>query len=218
MPAKNPSRQDILLGLAHFDRTELPLLRNEINSIGPSLNNARNCLERMHNIMTYVVRHCLQNALVAEANEAAQRAPSAEEQQATDAANTQAALAAAMAAPPGVAVPIPTSTPVGLAAPFSQPAAPPPTLRNVIVGRNDDATLGLDRLNAQGAPEPEPEVGDVPLVIIGHGGSRVIPPKGSSLAPRTFAPGQIVDATFVAPPAPAAPAPAPQAAEVKPVA
>jgi hypothetical protein len=91
----------------------------------------------MHNIMTYVVRHCLQNALVAEANEAAQRAPSAEEQQATDAANTQAALAAAMAAPPGVAVPIPTSTPVGLAAPFSQPAAPPPTLRNVIVGRHN---------------------------------------------------------------------------------
>jgi hypothetical protein len=213
---KNPTPQEIIAGLVYFNRTELPLLQADINSIGPSLTNSTNCLRRLHNIVTYLVRHCLQNVVAAAAT--AQGAQAAEDQQHADAAQLQAALAAAAASPLGVAVPMPTSVPQGMTSiPISSiPSAPTSSpIRNVVVGRNDDATMGLGMgLGAgQAAEMAEPEPTDVPLVIIGQGGSRVIPPKGSKAAPKVFAPGAPIDTTFATVDDAAAPAGQPEVAK-----
>ena len=202
MAAKNPTPQEIIAGLVYFNATELPNLRNDIDSIGPSLNNSNTCMQRMLNVVTYLVRHCLQNVVLAQAAARAQQeanaALSPEDQRAAQEEQTRALLAAASAAPAGTAVPIPSDLPgiTTIAIPQQQTAIMPP-MRNVVVGRNDDATLGGTRM----AENIEPEPGDVPFVIIGQGGSRVIPPKGSSVAPKTFAPGQPIDTTFAVAPA-----------------
>ena len=198
MAARNPSPQEIVAGLVYFNGTELPSLRNDIESIGPSLNNSTNCMMRMHNIVTYLVRHCLQNVVMATAAARAQAEASPEAQQATQ----DAILAAAASAPAGTAVPmpaIPGMTSIPIPQPMQQQSVVAPPMRNVVVGRNDDATLGGSRMMS--AETFEPEAGDVPFVIIGQGGSRVIPPKGSGAAPKTFAPGQPIDVTFATPPA-----------------
>jgi len=197
MAAKNPSPQEIISGLVYFNSTELHQLRNDIDSIGPSLTNASNCMMRMHNILTYLVRHCLQNVVLAQAAARAQQTASGtEDLQAQQEASARAALAAAASALPGVAVPmpdLPTMTPIALAQPQTMLT---PAIRNVVVGRNDDATT---RAVLGGSPENvDPEPGDVPFVIIGQGGSKVIPPRGSGVAPKTFAPGQLIDTTFTA--------------------
>lgn len=201
MAKNNPSPKEIIAGLVYFDNTELPQLRNDIDSIGPSLTNAANCMQRMHNIVTYLVRHCLQNAVMAAAAARAQAAPSIEEQQAATEEQNRAILAAAAGAPAGTAVPMPANVPGMTSIPIPIPGqqVQPVTLpahRNVVVGRNDDATTRLALGGAATQETYQPEVGDVPLVIIGQGGSTVIPPKGSGVAPKTFAPGQPIDTSF----------------------
>jgi hypothetical protein len=191
----NPTPQQIIAGLVHFNNTELPKLRHDIEGIGTNLHNARLCIERLHNIVTYLVRHCLQNVVIARQAEQSQVAIEDHQNEGVD---DQTALAIAMSSPAGVAVEAPSP---------QEQSQPLPAFRHVVVGRSDDATTKVSLsqaiggpMSAMGALDPEPEVGDVPLVIIGKGGSKVIPPKGSGLAPKTFAPGQPVDTTFVATP------------------
>ena len=66
-----------------------------------------------------------------------------------------------------------------------------PSVSNVIVG--SDALPGMSANLAA----PEPEASDVIEVVIGRSGTKVIPPRGSGLAPQTFAAGQIVDAAKI---------------------
>jgi hypothetical protein len=196
--ARNPSPQEIIAGLVYFNTTELPTLRIDIDSIGPSLTNATNCMQRMHNVLTYLVRHCLQNVVMAAAAARAQAESSPETQKAEQEEAMKAILSAAASAPAGTAVPMPADVPGMTSYPIPQPAQMilTPAIRNVVVGRNDDATT---RAVLGGSPANfEPEPGEVPFVIIGRDGTRVIPPKGSTAAPKTFAPGQPIDTTFAA--------------------
>jgi hypothetical protein len=196
MSKQNPSPQEIVAGLAYFNATELPRLRTDIDSIGPSLTNATNCMLRMHNIVSYLVRHCLQNVVLAQAAARTQQASSEEQAAEGDQESQMRAALAAAAGSPGAAVPMP-DLPGMSVVPITPQAPLAPAMRNVVVGRNDDATT---RAVLGGTPENfEPEPGEVPFVIIGQGGSKVIPPKGSTAAPKTFAPGQPIDTTFAVP-------------------
>lgn len=130
--------------------------------------------------------------MAARAQQEADVGLSAEEAKATQEAQNRALLAAAASAPAGTAVPIPSDMPGMTSFPIPQPlqASVAPPMLNVVVGRNNNA-----------APPGDPDPVDVPFVIIGQGGSRVIPPKGSTVAPKTFAPGQPIDLTFALTPA-----------------
>ena len=169
--------------LLRADQVDLPRLEGEIDT-ALAVHNMKERLKEIHKIVAVLVRYTiLDNA----------------EKEGVDLSNIGALVAAPQSQPAQLPVQhFPSTGNVAL-------GAPPLTRQviNTIVGSENP--LGGPVLNVGASAEaPEPEASDAIEVVIGRQGTKVIPPRGSGLAPQTFAPGQIVDAAKVA--APGAPA------------
>jgi hypothetical protein len=176
MAAQNLTPQEkIVNALLRADQVELPDIQNDVDRIGPSLHNAKECMRRMNRVLSYVVRHCLHNL-------AAPAAAGATLSDSQKLANNEAVLAALQNMPPGATMQVPDNS--------GPRASVQGRTINVVVGQTT-TQVG----SPLGALEPEPEASDVPTVIIGQGGSKVIPPRGSNAKPLLFNPGAPVDLT-----------------------
>jgi hypothetical protein len=175
------AQEKIALRLLQFDQQDLPLLRAEIMNIGPSVQNAKECLLRMHTMMTFIVRH----NLLALANTSPQALSVADKE-----ANNEAVLAALSSLPPGVTATV--DRPPGV-----QQSAVTVSASTQVTGRHIEVVVGQDVQTISAAPDvAEPEASDVPTVVIGRAGTKVIPPRGSGQQVKTLAAGAPVDLTL----------------------
>lgn len=176
------AQEKIALRLLQFDQEELPQLRGEIMNIGPSVQNAKECLLRLHTMMAFLVRH---NLLAMAKSNAPQALSTADKE-----ANNDAVLEALSRLPPGVTAQVSR-------APGVQQAAVVVPQPSQVTGGHVEVIVGQGVQTTGAAPEiAEPEAGDVPTVVIGRAGTKVIPPRGSGQQVRNLAAGAPVDLTL----------------------
>jgi hypothetical protein len=161
--------------LLRADQVDLPTIEANIDT-ALAVHNMKERLKEVHRVVAILVRYTiLQNA----------------EKEGIDLSN----LGPIVAPPTNAAqVPVqhfPSAGNITLGPP---PVVISPRVINTIVG--SEALPGSPVMNT-GLDAPEPEASDVIEVVIGRGGTKVIPPRGSGLAPQTFAAGQIVDAAKI---------------------